>query len=209
MTNLLFASDDVILVSWRYRHEELVDTLPHTNEVIGAYVTTGARLRLYSFLERLGTRALYCDTDSVIYVASTAEPPPIEYGNRLCDMTNELGSGEYIDEFVSGVSKNYAYKVTKPDGSTKTVCKLRDITLNNTTFQIVNFETIRDMVLNGTQRDVVVHTAKKIKTKRDRDGPFVVSQPEDKCYNITFFKRRRIDGNDSLPFGYVSPQHVV
>ena len=60
------------------------------------------------------------------------------------------------------------------------------------------------MVLNGMQHDVVVHTAKKIKTKRDMDGPFVVSQPEDKRYNITFFKRRGIDGNDSLPYGYVT-----
>ena len=81
---------------------------------------------------------------------------------------------------------------------------MRGITLNYTTSQI-NFETIRDMVLNGTQRNVVVHTAKKIKTKRDREGPFVVSQPENKRYNVTFYKRRRIDGNDSLPFGYVSP----
>ena len=178
MTNLLFANDDVAWVSWRYRHEVLVDTLPHTNEVIEAYVTTGGRLRLYSFLERLGTRALYCDTESVIYVASSAGRPPIECGDRLGNMTNELGPGEYIDEFVSGGPKNYAYKVMKPDGSTKTVCKVKGITLNYTTSQIVNFETIWDMVLNGTQRDVVVHTAKKIKTKRDRDGPFVVSQPE-------------------------------
>ena len=120
-------------------------------------------------------------------------------------MTNEQGPGQFIDEFVSGGPKNYAYKVMKADGSTKTVCKVRGITLNYTTSQIVNFDTIRDMVLNGTQRDVVVHTAKKIKTKRDRDGPFVVSQPEAKRYNVTFFKRMRIDGNDSLPYGYVSP----
>ena len=64
------------------------------------------------------------------------------------------------------------------------------------------------MVLNGTQCDVVVHTAKKIKTKRDMDGPSVVSQPEDKRYNMTFFKGRRIDGNDSLPYGYVTPNQT-
>ena len=167
-------------------------------------MTTGARLRLYSILERLGTRAVYCDTESVIYVASSAGRPPIECGDRLGNMTNELGPGEYIDEFVSGGPKNYAYKVMKSDGSTKTVCKVRGITLNYTTSQIVNFETIREIVLNWTQRDVV-HTAKNIKIKRDRDGPFVVSQPEDKRHNITFFKCRRIDGNDLLPFGYVSP----
>jgi hypothetical protein len=26
-------------------------------------------------------------------------------------MTNELGSGEYIKEFISGGPKNYAYKI--------------------------------------------------------------------------------------------------
>ena len=39
----------------------------HTNVVIAAYVTAHARLVLYSYLERLGERTLYCDTDSVIY----------------------------------------------------------------------------------------------------------------------------------------------
>ena len=158
-------------------------------------MTTGARLRLYFFPEKLGTRALYCDTDSAMYVASTAETPPIECGDRLGDMKNELGPGEYIDEFVSSGPKTYAYKVVKPDGRTKTMCKVWGITLNYTTSQIVNFEAIRDMVLNGMQRDVAVHTAKKIRTKRERDGPFVVLQPEDKRYNITLFKRRRIDDN--------------
>jgi hypothetical protein len=42
--------------------------LRHTNEVIGAYVTTGARLKLYTYLDSLEERAIYCDIDSVIYV---------------------------------------------------------------------------------------------------------------------------------------------
>ena len=32
-------------------------------------------------------------------------------GDKLGDMTNELGSDEYIKQFVSGVPKNYAYKI--------------------------------------------------------------------------------------------------
>ena len=204
VTNLLFASDEVVWISWRFREEEIVESLPHTNEVIGAYVTTGARLKLYSYLEKLGTSALYCDTDSVIYVAARNEPPPIECGDKLGDMTNELGSGEYIDEFVSGGPKNYAYKIVQSDGNTRTVCKVRGITLNYTTSQIVNFETIRDMILNREEHQVVVHSDKKIKRKRTFGGPSVISQPEDKRYTITFLKRRRLDNNDSLPFGFVS-----
>ena len=119
-------------------------------------------MRLYSFLEKLGTRALYFDTDSFVYVGSTAEPSPIECGDRLADMKNELGPVEYIDAFVSGGPKNYAYKVLKPDGSTKTVCKVRGITLNYIMSFIVNFQTIRDVMLNGDRSDIFVHTDKKI-----------------------------------------------
>jgi len=48
-TNLVFASDDVAWLSWKVTAEEIVPQLPHTNEVIAAYVTAGARIHLYSF----------------------------------------------------------------------------------------------------------------------------------------------------------------
>ena len=43
---LMFASDDVVWESWRYIAEEKVPNLRHTNEVIGAYVTSVARIHL-------------------------------------------------------------------------------------------------------------------------------------------------------------------
>ena len=94
----------------------------------------------------------------------------IECGDTLGSMTNELQPGEYIDEFVSGGPKNYAYRVVNRTDSTKTsktVCKVRGITLNYSTSQLVNFDVIRDMILNGRPDEVVkVHTDKKIKRKR-------------------------------------------
>jgi ribosome biogenesis protein Nip4 len=68
----MFASDEVVWVSWRYSDEEQVPNLKHTNEVLGAYVTTGERLRLYHFLDKVQEIALYCDTDSIIYVQKKA-----------------------------------------------------------------------------------------------------------------------------------------
>ena len=53
VANLMFASDDVVWASWRFMAEEQIPSLRHTNEVIGAYVTAGARLHLYSYLDRL------------------------------------------------------------------------------------------------------------------------------------------------------------
>ena len=51
--NMLFASDDVVWISWQYSSDERVRSLRHTNEFIGAYVTAGARIHLYGFLDKL------------------------------------------------------------------------------------------------------------------------------------------------------------
>ena len=78
--NMMFASDDVVWISWQSSSEERVPSLRHTNEVIGAYVTAGPRIHLYSYLDRLQDRAIYCDTDSVIFIQPTAEPALVETG---------------------------------------------------------------------------------------------------------------------------------
>ena len=67
-------------------------------------------MHLYEYLDKLGERARYCDTDSVVFVQKTDEPPLIECGDALGDMTSEPKAKEYISEFVSGGPKNYAYK---------------------------------------------------------------------------------------------------
>jgi hypothetical protein len=211
VVNLMFASDEVVWVSWRYTSEEKVPALKHTNEVIGAYVTTGARIHIYRFLDRLQERALYCDTDSLLFIQDVRGPRLIECGDNLGDMTNELKPGEYIDEFVSGGPKNYAYKICNRDLSKnpKTVCKVRGITLNYSASHLVNFTVIRDMVLKGVPDVVNVKTEKKIKRKRKgmtEGGSACVSlitEPEDKIYRLSFLKRRRQNDNTSVPFGYI------
>ena len=81
--NLAFASDDVVCTSWKYGAEEDVPNLRHTNEVIGAYVTAGARIHLYRYLNRLQENAIYCDTDSVIHIQPRDGPHLIETGDIL------------------------------------------------------------------------------------------------------------------------------
>jgi len=67
-----------------------VPNLRHTNEVIGAYVTAGARIHLYRYRERLRENAIYCNTDSVIYIQARDKPALIETGDKLGDMTSEM-----------------------------------------------------------------------------------------------------------------------
>jgi hypothetical protein len=108
--NIQFASNAVVWISWRFCNEKLAPNLRHSNEVIGAYVTTGARIHLYSYLDRLEERAIYCDTDSVIYIQPRNEPALVETGYRLGALTSEFKPNEFIEEFVSAGPENYAYK---------------------------------------------------------------------------------------------------
>ena len=75
----------------------------NTNVIIASYVTTHARLELYSYLEQLKDRVLYCDTDSVIYrhIVGAYNLPFSEY---VGGMTDELGS-RHITEYVSNGPK--------------------------------------------------------------------------------------------------------
>jgi len=82
-------------------------------------------------------------------------------------MTSELKPQQFITEFVSAGPKNYAYKIMDNKNVSKTVCKVRGITLNYNASQLVNFDVISDMILNREPDHIVnVHTENKIKRKR-------------------------------------------
>ncbi len=45
------------------KRDDFVESLPNTNVVIAAMTTAHARLKLYSYIKRLGDAILYFDTD--------------------------------------------------------------------------------------------------------------------------------------------------
>ena len=105
-------------------------SLRHTNQVTGTYVTAGARIHLSRHLDRLRENAIYCDTDSLIYIQPRDEPEVIETDDKLGDMTSELRSSEFISEFASGGPKNYGYWVMTGGRGEQRVCKVRGKTQN-------------------------------------------------------------------------------
>jgi len=119
-------------------------------------------------------------------------------------MTSELRSTEYISEFVSGGPKYYAYKeIDTETVRATTVCEVQGISLNYSAKQFVNFDVNRDMVLEaGVEPTVTVNKWKKIKRKRMDGTVAIVTEPEYKTYGISFFKRRSLTENSSVPFGY-------
>ena len=104
----------------------------------------------------------------------------------------EYGSCSFVEEFVSGGPKNYAFSVFYPSTVKRvTKWKVKGITLNYENSKVVNFTTLRDMILENYPRKMTW-----------KHGGVVVSEPETKEYKVVFKKRRLMDNFDSLPYGY-------
>ena len=187
-------NDDCLYVSYKKCKEFQTPAL-NTNVVIAAYVTTHARLELYGYLEKLGTRALYCDTDSVIYnhVDGMYNPPLSEF---VGGMTDEL-DGSHIKEYVSNGPKNYAYRTA--DG--KQVVKIKGFTLNYVASRQLTFDVMKKMAVAEQRHSITVVERPQI--KKDLKRRQINTLPVSKSYQRIFDKRvRNVDNHTSLPFGF-------
>jgi hypothetical protein len=206
VNNVMPINEKCITINWEYKHE-IQDSLPFTNVCIAAYTTTQARLKLYEYLEKLEERVLYYDTDSILYISKDGEYEP-KTGTCIGEMTNELevyGADSYINEFVSGGPKNYAYKVwSTKEKKEKVVCKVKGININYETSKLINFSTMKDLVL-GTNADEGKIYVKSTAFRRTQNRE-VITREETKAYRINSTKRK-FEGNSSLPYGYKKQKH--
>ncbi|CAH1995991.1 unnamed protein product [Acanthoscelides obtectus] len=194
VNTVLPVNEETLLITWEFR-EEAYDVSSTVNVVLASYVTALARLKLYSFLEKVEERAVYVDTDSCIYI-SRKGLDDISTGDFIGDMTDELNGG-FISEFVSGGPKNYAYKYTTLSGEEQIVCKVKGISLNYKASQVVNFEKIKDMVLKKS--DPVSVLSRQLRRTREHA---VVTVEFPKVYKITSMKRKFYEDHTSVPFGF-------
>ena len=105
LTRLDIVSDEMVRVQYKLA-DEFEEDLTNVNVAIAAYTTAYARLELYKYLEKLGERVLYFDTDSVFFVGKIdGSDAVVTTGDALGDMTDEIEEGRYVTEFVSGGTK--------------------------------------------------------------------------------------------------------
>ncbi|KAJ8965797.1 hypothetical protein NQ317_018951 [Molorchus minor] len=188
INNVLPINDKTLIVNWEFR-DESYEILPTVNVCLAAYTTTLARLKLYSYLEKLGNRVLYHDTDSVVYISQENDNIDIPLGSMLGEMTNELecyGPNSYITKFVSGGPKLYAYVVHSPSNNEYTeVCKVKGICINHAVSKDVNFNKMRDMIL---QNDPPVYiTSQNIRRSNTYE---VFTKQETKIFRTNFTKQK-------------------
>ena len=115
VTSLDFISDNVARTT--HRKEASLITLANRNVVIASFVTAYARLELFEVLQKLGKNVVYYDTDSVIYIENVNEEAPLETGNYLGQLTDELAakgcSEKWIEQFCTTGPKAYSYRTNE------------------------------------------------------------------------------------------------
>lgn len=166
------------------------------NVPLAAFVTSYARLKLYKYLNILNERVLYYDTDSIVFVCDeefkNSENMP-QLGDYLGEFTDEL-DGKHIVEFVSAGPKNYSKLLN--DGKCESVVK--GFQLNYTASKVVNFESIKNIVLKDRSPLYVKQPKIMRSTKTwDLSTSFI-----DKQYNLIYDKRILLDDLSTLPYGY-------
>jgi len=149
-------SDDALLVSYKYR-DDCMEQNPKVNVVLAAYTTALARIHLYNYLDILQDRCFYHDTDSVIY-SCTANEQDLPLGDYLGDLTDEIadeyGEGSFISEAVFTAEKSYSFVVKIPNKEDVIVCKVKGITLNHASAELVNFNSMKDLVLSNQNGEI-------------------------------------------------------
>lgn len=170
-----------------------------TNVFLASFTTCWARIRLYSLLELTQRRALYVDTDSIIFVdKDKTVTKTLPLGNYLGQLTNEISPEEgYITAFVSSGPKSYAYKTLND----KEMCKVRGFTLHSQkNSELINFSSIREIVVAKTQHSIKTVDERKISRlplKRK-----LYNRTEEKDFKMVYTKRRLLNDLSTLPFGY-------
>ena len=132
--------EDTLLLDYAQK-TEVVHSGSSDNVPVAAFITGYGRLMLYELLEACGERAMYCDTDSIIYRADNASQI-LQVGDYLGDLTSELKNGSHITHFLATGPKSYAYI----SSDNETVLKYKGFTLNVSAGQQMNVSKMKDMI---------------------------------------------------------------
>jgi hypothetical protein len=201
VTNITFPSTEIAEVQWE-DEAQFASSSDRTNVIIAAYTTAHARLFLYDIIEKLGEYVCYMDTDSVIFIESE-KTPFIPVGDFLGDLTDEIEPENCIVEFVSGGPKNYAYKLHHPDANGKQYfCKVKGISLNFRGSQVINFHSIKDLIVNDSGEEDSYEVTEPFKIVRNKESSEIISKSSTKKYSFKFDKRVVDHELKTYPYGY-------
>ena len=206
VTSLDFISDNIARTT--HRKESSLITLANRNVVIASFVTAYARLELFEVLQKLGKNVLYYDTDSVIYIENIHEEPPLQTGNYLGQLTDELAakncSEKWIEYFCTTGPKAYSYRTneyTDEKGVKKRDEKVhvKGFSLKGDTAKKVTFDSINTCV-KDKKREIIVKYTEFTRANNQT----INVQGVEKTFRFTFDKRIIREDFTTVPYGYIS-----
>ncbi len=145
-------------------------------------------------MERLGPQLLYVDTDSLVFSYKPGQylPPT---GNYLGDLTNELSSDEWIEEFCSLGPKCYGYRTNKG----KFAVKIKGHSINGLTKDKLNFQNMV-RILSDKSTELVSYPNVLNRKKKSLS---IFQTDMTKIWRVTYEKRVIVDEMyNTLPYGY-------
>ena len=211
ITNFYIINEDVMMIEYKRNSEFQPDIVPG-NVLICAFCTTYARIKLWSEMYKLGTRVIYHDTDSLIYVSNDNDSDEYtpKIGNFLGELTDELDckevgcsslncEGHWISEFVSCGPKNYSFKLNSGQITTK----VRGFSLNYQTSKIINFESMKNSLKNFMNGNGDHLETVNTEIQRNKyDCKVTTKQNCVKKYSVIYNKRVLLPDTTTVPFGY-------
>lgn len=190
VSSVLFLNEDTIEMKYKMSDDDPIST-GNTNIAIASVTTGWARVWLYEAFLKVGLDNVhYCDTDSLIYSYPTNNNP-IKTDSCLGGLTDELEGDGYIDELVALAPKTYAYKTS----SDKLEVKAKGFTLNQVVSKSINFDHMRNMVLNENDTETVISYPSRIRL--DSKTKLLKSVDETKTFKYNYTKRCVNSMNDS------------
>lgn len=176
-------------------HQDFIEDPRFQCEVLGVMTTSYARLLLYDAMEKLGSRLLYTDTDSVIFMEKPGDLQ-LDTGPYLGCLQDEVSPEKHITRFCASAPKSYCLKFS--DGSE--CLRAKGITLNYVNSQIFNFDSIRRVILGEIHS---LQTVTQEEFRRVKHRGIVYKRSYNKTLKMTFYKRVLVPGETySIPYGY-------
>ena len=188
------ANPDVLMVVYSERDDMHLGG-HQTN--VPAFVTTYARLKLFSALVKLDKRVLYYDTDSIIFVSDNdfrSRPEYPRLGDFLGDWTDETADRRIVVFLCCGAKK---YALLFSDGTTE--CVVSGIQLTSVACEKLNFESMKQVLLSDPKSHVMVPQSR---IRINRKGWILTTIDMEKELNMVYDKRVLCENFYTRPYGY-------
>ncbi len=193
-----FLSDTLAIVQWTYADGKSPQTRD-VNVFIGAFTTAHARLELYELMDKLGDRLLYCDTDSVVFTSKEGEYEP-PTGPFLGDLTDEVGPGDHIIQFVTSGPKSYSFVTAKG----KVCMKVKGVTFSALNSAAITTDSMIELVHHYVKgrddsRYILTQNNNIVRNKKQMT---LHNRSFEKKFKVVYDKRVLLPDFTTIPYGF-------